>query len=65
MTVKSKDLPVRYSFEIMQGDRIVATVTEIDLVIARQKATHLAIAYSHAGPERVTVRGIGGIRLED
>ena len=49
----------------MQGDHIVATVTEIDLVIARQKATHLVIAYSQAGPERVTVRGIGGIRLED
>ena len=65
MAFRDKDLPRRYSFEILQGDRIVATVTEPNLVIAQRKATHLALAYSQAGLERVTVRGVGGIRLED
>jgi hypothetical protein len=65
MAVHDKNLRLAYTFEILQGSRIVATVSETDLVIARQKATHLAIAYSQVGPEPVTVRGVGGIRLQD
>jgi hypothetical protein len=65
MASPDKTSPIEYSFEILQGDRVVATVTKTSLVIARQRATHLALAYAHAGTERIMVRGINGITLTD
>lgn len=54
-----------FTFEVWQGRKIVAHASAPDLVTAQQRATHLAVTYSQKSTEPVTVRGVGGIRLDN